>query len=205
MTTLDLTPFLATEADDREYLRAPWRCTDGVVATNGHVLVCVADDGGQYADAPNGMSESVARFRAYLDEPDRVWTDVASIHLPTIPVCSVCKGVGHTHYVDCDECDGKGEFKNGSHTYECKECNGEGRIRTSRLSDGAKQRPCYACDGSGQGFLIVKVNGVALQAKYLHRLKALPGCSIGTRPSQPLDTVVFRFDGGFGAIMPCRE
>ena len=200
---IDLTPFLATEHDTRGYLRAPWRCPEGVCATNGHVLVCVRDDGGQHADAHKGMPEVVAKFRAYLDQPGLVWTEVAGIELLEVPACRACDGKGHNHFVECEDCDGDGTFDHGQHTYECKECRGEGRVKTSEKSEGAKKESCWRCDGTGLGFGWERVAEVLIQTKYLQLLKALPGCLIGT--AGPLDTVAVRFDGGFGAVMPCRD
>ena len=200
---IDLTPFLATELDQRAYLRAPWRCPDGVCATNGHVLVCVPDDGGQHADAHKGMPEVVAKFRAYLDQPGLVWTEVAGIELPEVPACRACDGKGHNHFVECEDCDGEGNFRHGRHTYECQACDGEGRIKTSEKSVGAKKESCWRCDGTGRGFASASVEGVELQTKYLELIKALPGCVIST--SGFSDPAVFRFEGGFGLLMHCRD
>jgi hypothetical protein len=200
---IDLTPFLATEHDPRVNLRAPWRCPDGVCATNGHVLVCVPDDGGQHADGTQHLADAVAKYRPCLDQADRVWAEVAGIELPQLPECKACDGRGHNYYFECDDCDGKGEFDHGRHTYQCQECKGEGRIKTSEKSVGAKKESCWRCDGTGRGFASASVEGVLLQTKYLELIKALPGCVISTSGfSAP---AVFRFEGGFGLLMPCRD
>ena len=41
----DLQKFCATDTDPRAHIRKPTRCAEGIVATNGQILICVPDDG----------------------------------------------------------------------------------------------------------------------------------------------------------------
>lgn len=197
-TAIDLQKFCATN-DPRPYLLAPWRCAEGVGATNGHILICVSDDGGQYADVKDNIAPVVSKFKAGLSDPARLWFDAASLVLPEPVKCRHCDGTGYTYEDDCDECDGEGEFMHGSHFYDCKECDGSGKI------DGhgsGEKKSCWSCSGTGEGFAAVKVGQATLQRKYLSMLAHLPGCRIGTLGAN--DAAVFTFDGGFGAVMCCR-
>lgn len=42
---IDLQKFCATDTDPRPHIRRPTRCAEGIVATNGQILICVPDDG----------------------------------------------------------------------------------------------------------------------------------------------------------------
>lgn len=199
--TINLKRFCATTNDPREHLHAPFRCADGIVATNGHVLVCIADDGGDHAPATDKMKDTVPKFRAMLDEPLRQWHVVADIELPKWENCHLCGGLGHRHIGDCEDCDGEGDFHHGNHIYQCKECGGEGTVETSGAT--GEKVPCWKCDGFGDQFATVRVGNTLLQRRYLALLAELPNCRIGV--ASPMSTVAFKFDGGFGALMPCRE
>lgn len=199
--TINITRFCANSDDPREYLRTPFRCPEGITATNGHILICMDDDGGKHPDAVENTKGYVAKFKAYIDDPKRSWMDAASIALPEAKPCMACNGKGYVHEEDCDDCDGEGEFQHGSHWYDCKECDGNGKVLAGAGS-GSKT-PCHTCSGSGEDFQTVVVGGSAFQRKYLAMIGGLPECRLGL-PEDPLGTAVFTFTGGFGAIMPCR-
>lgn len=192
--TIDITRFCATTRDPRKDIHTPFRCPGGIVATNGEILICMNDDGGEYQDATEQTKGYAARFKAYINDPKREWVDAASITLPDALPCPDCNSKGHTFEDECDECDGDGEFRHGSHWYECEECNGSGKVAATT---------CSRCKGSGEDFQPIHVGNTAFQRKYLALIVGLPDCRLGL-PVTPLKTTVFTFTGGFGAIMPVR-
>lgn len=199
--TIDLTKFCATSDDPREYIRTPFRSPEGIVATNSHILICIDDDGGEYPDVFHQAKGYAAKFKGYINDPERSWFFAASIALPEAKPCMACNGKGHVHEEDCDDCDGEGSFKHGSHWYDCKECDGNGKVLAGAGS-GSKT-PCHKCSGSGEDFLAVPVLHTAFQRKYLALIAGLPDCHLGL-PAEPLETTVFTFTGGWGVIMPVR-
>lgn len=102
---IDLTKF-SSPTDPREYLRTPFRCSEGIDASNGHILVCVVDDGGDHPAGPKTMNEVVTKFRMHTGELGRDWFDMRTIALPDRVPCTRCGGRGYEHQEDCDECDG---------------------------------------------------------------------------------------------------
>lgn len=198
---MDITKFCGRE-DPRAYMNQPMRLGADVVATNGHVLVRWTDAGGDYPDAPDTMS---GRIRNLTNGTfSGVHHNLSDLLLPPAKECRTCGGTGHHYTVECDECDGEGEFRHGSHWYECKECNGEGTHKTSKHSEGAKQHPCYRCDGHGDDFQVVRIGDSAFQRRYLALLKTLPGCQLEVGMTA-LATARFTFEGGHGFLMPCRD
>jgi hypothetical protein len=197
---MDITKFCAISTDPRQHLHAPFRCSEGIAATNGHIFVCVPDDGGQHADIHDSLAALPARFKSYLAQDGRQWVDAAGIALPPEKPCSSCDGRGYSYEEDCDDCGGVGSFLHGSHWYDCKECNGNGKVKTDAAT--GKKEPCFSCDGTGEDYQPVKVGSPFLQRKYLAMLVGLPGCRVGTLGE--FDTVSFTFDGGWGVVMPCR-
>lgn len=199
---IDLQKFCATDTDPSPHMRKPSRCADGIVATNGRILICVPDDGRQAEAAKESLAKSFANFKAGLTDPSRFWVDATTIQLPPAVKCGHCHGTGHSYQVKCEDCDGEGEFDHGLHTYECKECGGDGFIKTSPHSDGAKKVECYECDGTGEGFQAVPAGQAHFQRRYLHLIQQLPNCRLGTMGGT--GTALFTFDGGWGALMPVR-
>jgi hypothetical protein len=197
---MDITKFCATDADYREHLRTPFHCSEGIAAANGHVFVCIPDDGGSYPAVVDSMKGSAAKFKAYIGDAGRQWFDAASIQLPERVACPHCDGVGHLYEEDCDDCDGEGSFQHGSHWYNCKECEGSGKVKTT--TSGGKKETCWSCGGTGEGYKAVLVGGSYIQRRYLVQLAELPGCRLGVLGG--LDAVSFTFDGGWGVVMPCR-
>lgn len=201
---IDLQKFCATDTDPRPHIRKPTRCADGIVATNGQILICVPDDGRECDSTKDTIAAQVAKFHhGLMGEDERRWFDVTAIALPPKVICTYCGGKGYSYQVDCEDCDGDGEFDHGQHTYCCKECDGEGSIKTSAASDGAKKYTCAHCAGTGEDFQAVFVGGTHFRRRYLAMLADLPGCRIGLSVEEP-GTAVYRFDGGWGALMPCR-
>lgn len=199
MSKIDLKPFLANTSEIRTHLKAPMRSKHGAVACNGHIMICVVDDDGDYAATREGLETSFDKF-ATIEMPSAI--AVAGITLPTAEPCSVCDGAGYMHREECDECDGEGEFNHGTYTYECKECDGEGYIESARAFSGSKQVPCYKCDGRKEAFKCHPVGDSQYSVVYLRLLQTLPNCMLQPRG---METARFTFDGGWGVLMPVRR
>lgn len=84
---------------------------------------------------------------------------------------------------DCEECEGRGT------DHACPNC----------------QCTCDACNGSGKGIaeksVSTSIRGVTVALRYARMMLALPGIEIADMP-KPREPMLFRFDGGIGALMP---
>jgi hypothetical protein len=91
----DLQPFCSNGADERAYLRAPWKDGADVVASNGHIMIVIpgaAED--MDAETPPNMAGAAARFDGY--PRSGVITPMSSITLPPAERCQVCGGAGES-------------------------------------------------------------------------------------------------------------
>lgn len=199
---MDLLRFCASITHPHSHLHKPMRMGADVVATNGHILIRLTDAAGNFPDAHPSVSGFLANAANghFLGTPCKV----AVLTVPPATKCPVCGGAGYHYWVRCDECDGDGEFKHGSHWYDCLECNGEGQIKTGQHSEGAKQQPCYRCDGDGNAFQVVRVGHSAFQRRYIALLQTLPDCELEIG-ADPMALARFTFEGGHGYLMPCRD
>jgi len=198
MRTIDLKPFLANEDEVRTHLKAPMRSKHGAVACNGHIMICIDDDG-DYVATLESLETAFDKF-ATIEMPSAI--AVAGIVLPTAEPCFVCDGSGYMYHEECDECDGEGEFDHGTHTYECKECGGDGYTESSKAFSGSKKVPCYKCDGRKEAFKEHPVGDSQYSVAYLRLLQTLPNCILQPRG---METAKFTFDGGWGALMPVHK
>ncbi|AEC22243.1 hypothetical protein PT7_P007 (plasmid) [Pusillimonas sp. T7-7] len=196
---MNIEQFCASD-DIRHYLHKPLRTERGLVATNGHIAVLVADNGGEYENFSDHIKNTSAERLFSPHETVDKWLAASLVALPVPTPCDHCNGTGHTLWTDCDECDGEGYFDHGGHEYECKECDGEGRVK--RVG-GDHKEPCPWCDSTGNKLVPIPVGDQAhISSKYLAVLHGLPDCEIslgGTSAGIP-----FRFNGGIGVVMPMR-
>nr|WP_315242173.1 hypothetical protein [uncultured Albidiferax sp.] len=180
----------------------PWRADAGVVCANWHILICVPDAAGEFAEEPVGMVRIVERLTV-KNPPGISVTNVADIALPEAKECMECSGAGECWSEDCTDCDGDGEFSHGWHTYQCKNCEGQGCITSLHGAEASPKVGCPRCDGKGEDFQSVNVGPVLVQRYYLQLLQSLPQCVL-----HPVDcdsgASYFRFEGGFGWLMGCR-
>lgn len=197
-TDVDITKFCLADGlgDLRDCLRRPMQFGDQVLASDGHILVCIPGRSGHsgYEEAPLGVCNFTRRVEQIIKGAPLTWTPAAAIELPPPEPCVLCDGSGVMCQLDCHECDGKGEFVHGTHTYCCMECDGEGVI--------ARAQPCDICEGSGASIQPVTVGEVRVQRRYLAAIAELPGAQIAQSHEGIL---VFTFDGGWGALAPCDE
>jgi hypothetical protein len=197
----DLQPFCSNGSDPRAFLSAPWKDGADVVASNGHIMIVIPGAAEEAdADTPPNMAGAAARFNG--GTRSGILTPLSSITLPAAVRCQVCGGAGHFHTIECDECDGKGSFKHGSHWYECEECDGEGWKACSPQNPDANKKPCYRCDGSGESMVKVAVGGAQFQRRYLALLAGLPDCLLEVGDEHSM--AKFTFAGGYGFLMPVR-
>jgi len=199
-----LQPFCAVD-DIRVYLRRIFRKDGHLYATNGAVLVSVADDSSVETDpdndarCPNNVELIISREKCAgvgfiplrFDEPKEK------------KPCTGCGGSGKIFKSNACPCCDDGEFIHEGHRYECKECDGEGRVEaTSGETD-----TCEDCKGSGVSDTqpVVLPDGRTFGLAHLNKLMALPG--IEYLPEQIDDSsniMRFRFAGGIGALMSIR-
>lgn len=198
---IDLQKFCAGKHELREYLKKPWRCEFGVGATNGHVLVIVPDQDGQFETIYTGIVDAVRNINDAVSTHSIEWYRLSDIKLPEPVACRRCNGKGYHYERECDECDGNGTFEHGSHTYDCLHCDGHGFFKSNRGSESEK-KPCPSCDGTGEDAQTVEMFDKHFSTRYLKKLLLeLPNCQLGIVRGYGFG--VLTFDGGFGAIMPC--
>lgn len=192
---IDLLKFVAID-DDRSYLNFPMRTEEGVVACNGHILICVQIEG-EFAKAPPMLARAIAPFAAMWTTTGVRMDDIA---LPETKACEHCEGTGTLYIKDCDHCAGEGEFENGNYTYECETCAGAG-VNVVARDKGGLPTSCHYCKGTGK-FSSFKVNKGNYNLPHLQLLKTLPDCTL-----YPNDELVakFEFDGGWGVLMPVNH
>ena len=172
------------------------RSSHGVIACNGHVLICVQREGA-FPEAPESLNKPIEGFGSIVIKDGIRMDDVS---LPAITNCSSCGGRGIVFETECEECDGLGEFKHGQHYYSCKECEGEGCMEAD-TADGANAKPCSKCQGRGEHWMRHAVGNTGFALPYLRMLKELPNCTL--HPDGEI-SAKFQFDGGWGVLMPMR-
>lgn len=86
---------------------------------------------------------------------------------------------------ECEDCDGRG------YEHDCPHC----------------ECVCRACAGTGnqaaEGKLTTTFAGITFALRYVRKMLSLPGIEIAT-PRASEGPLLFRFDGGVGALMPMR-
>ncbi len=195
LTTETLQRFCATINDPRDYLQKPFRQAGMIYATNGHFFVEIPDDGRELVHAPESR---LPKVKTIIDK-------LKAAEFFTIPEsemnpCSPCHGAGVHSAVECESCDGQGEFEHYGHNYDCAPCNGTGRIGSAGVLT-----TCLRCDGIGEaafGAETTRVGGALFATRYLRFLvRMLPG-PVTIAVSGARDPAEFRFAGGRGVLMP---
>lgn len=183
------------------WMSAPWRQDEGIVATNGHILVCIPDDGRGLAEpeVPERYRNSVSGFLA--GQPGPIWYTLANLQIADAHICGGCRGTGRITYETCQSCGGEGDFEHCGWWYCCTPCRGEGLFERPP-NEGLNTVPHERCAGTGRDITIVPigVGSVEFQARYLRILAELPGAQLA--PQNGLSH--FRFDGGRGCLMSLR-
>lgn len=199
---MDLSRFLATEYDPRTYLQEPMRWKDGLVASNGHILIVLPNHKG--AEHATRMPEKVANGIADFSAIERTTAPVplSSLDLGEAVPCPSCRGAGSTYRRGCPTCLGDGCIERDTQLIACPDCGGEGDQTCSKYAEGANLWTCWVCEGFGQDYQPLLINDTPLQRKYLALIANLPNSHIQT--AGPIAPARFTFDGGYGFLMPCR-
>lgn len=198
--SIDLAGFCGHDTlEVRSWMHKPWRHAGKIIATNGHLLIALDDDGRDgVAEYESGRHPNVTNLLAntYTTAPVPL-PDLG----PVLDPCDRCGGSGFHFVAKCDECEG-GRFDHGSHSYKCAACDGEGSI-------GSETEPtrCAACEGFGETgrFPLADYTSIGeamFQTRYLRRFAGLPNVTIVT--GQADQKAILKFDGGMGVVMPTR-
>ncbi|BAK75787.1 hypothetical protein NH8B_0955 [Pseudogulbenkiania sp. NH8B] len=183
-------------AGDYRGIDKPIRRGGFIYATNGHVLVRVADSPDiecSSEHAPLPTLDSLAEEAAALPDYKPL-----HIHLPPPTTCGACDG--HGKVSACNVCNGEGEFRHGRHSYECRECDGHGFFGST-----AGTIACTHCDGTGHGPYqrVVVEREAGFARHYLALIQTLPNVKFAANAKDPIHGIAgFLFDGGVGALMP---
>lgn len=170
-------------------------------ASNSHILICMPDDPGIEAQE---IAEA-AKILPFLRQCEDRY-DVDFQPLPVIDLgrpCIYCHGIGRAHR--CDTCPHHPRLRQRDGDCDDIEgCWGDGFLPAA---DGATE--CPDCGGSGvdhRQSQQIGSDGQHYAVRYLTHIATLPG--IRFAPGVPTDdathipTAYFRFDGGWGALMP---
>lgn len=182
--------------DIRTYLHSPTLHEGKLYASNGHILVvtdadteiAVSLDLSLHKVAQKLITEALAAFP--LMTP-------LLVDLPPAETCEWCNGIGRAK--DCPACDGEGSIE-GQCGY-CPTCHGAGEFA---CEDG--DRLCWACEGlKVKRTQPIPYAGAIFARRYLALLLELPGIHFTAHPEEPATgCAYFRFDGGYGCLMPVR-
>ena len=202
---IDIKSFCAI-GDIRDVLNAPFVFENKIVASNGHIMVIVPNDGNnEYAHCPSNFN--VKRLIDIVESPSE-WTacNKSEIVFPEKIVCAECIGSGKLERKECEECDGEGEvdLENDYSTYyglECKSCGGDGYILNK-----STDKTCSVCAGAGNvdGYMsAVEILGLKIQVKYLRLIMDEENLEFAANDEK--DMLIYRCGTGIsGAIMSVR-
>lgn len=195
------------KGDIRDYLNAPFLYDNKIVASDGHIMVILPNDGKNEYQQIADSNFNPKRVIDIIESPS-VWTPFnrSEIVLPDTVVCVVCDGLGKSEKEECEECEGEGEveLENGYSTYSglsCKSCNGDGYILKK-----STDQICSVCDGTGKvdGFMsAVEILGLKVQVKYLRLIMDEENLELAADDQK--DMLIYRCGTGItGAIMSMR-
>lgn len=204
MTTQELMQPFCAVGDVRAYLNHIFKKGEFLCASNGHVFIRVQNDG-TVEVLPESEDNKTDDGKILNLE---AWPTDGFIPLEfsapdIIEQCSICEGTGKTfEKEECDECDGKGEFKHGSHYYSCDECDGDGKVQASFGDKIA----CVDCHATGIKYQYLTIpDGRVFNYTYMLKLQALPGIIYLPDHSDSSTSMRFKFDNGVGLLMPIRR
>lgn len=220
--SIDLQPFCSGTGKRLE-LQSPFTYGDYTYATNGHIMVRVErrDDVDEEA-----IGTKAFVFRGYLTGlPDITFSPFPTVVLPPLEAhvpkpCKSCNATGRIYKVLCVNCHGSGLVTCHAcdHENDCRTCDGYGvRERPATTEDAAdKVEDCDNCGGSGDAstdddrIIYARCGPYFIDRRYVVLMQTLPGIEIDLgrsdlyegKSTYPVKPILFRFDGGIGAIMP---
>lgn len=185
-------------SDPRLWLMRPARGFGQLYASDGHIMIQTDDDDPDVSAMENSpLIGAVQRLMAQQTARNN-WLPL-DMTLPEKLICGRCQGSGQLE--SCVRCEGTGKVQEDdpAPSGACPDCNGRGEW------PDVNGDSCWHCDGSGEGFQAIPVGNTFFQRKYLALLQALPGPVTLSTGELPSTVAFFRFSGGVGALMPCRE
>lgn len=200
---IDLKQFCTT-ADPRPILRTPFRIGEWVYATDGQVLVRLAQDGRAEADLSQTPKNIELLIGAAHKNIVEWWPWPEHDGKNEFKPCTACRETG-VLLVDCDECDGEGSIR-------CEKCGLLSRCRACQgRGDKAdpEGKPCQECGGSGRlmaegGAKQRLPTGELIGSVNFKKIASLPGAEYGA-PKTLRSPIPIRFVGGIGCVMPIAE
>lgn len=131
------------------------------------------------------------------------------LNLGDVSKCGFCMGAGRLLCVECESCNGDGDFYHHDHLYDCKACKGEGIQCFPVIS--VEGEVCTSCMGSG--IAINRLSPVMVGDKHFNQgrlqvLSKMKGLRFYTSEDERVEGV-FTFplkEGGdaFGILMGVR-
>lgn len=92
--TIDLNKFCGGENEIHSYLRQPFRHNGQIIATNGHIIISIQDDGREASTPTKELTDLV----------DKIFTRTMDTYAPVsgiyIPEAEKCKHCGNPDYQD---------------------------------------------------------------------------------------------------------
>ena len=202
---IDIQSFCA-KGDIRDVLNAPFLFDNKIIASNGHIMIILPNDGNnEYQHCPSDFN--VKRLIDIVESPSE-WTvsNKSEIVFPEKVVCAECIGSGKSERKECEECCGEGEvdLENDYSTYyglECKSCGGDG-YELNRSTD----KICSKCNGTGKVDKfrsVVEILGLKVQVKYIRLIMDEENLEFAVDDKKEM--LIYRCGTGIsGAIMSMR-
>jgi hypothetical protein len=193
MAGVNLSDVFAYYPSTEPYASKPWRFGQWLVATQGHLLVAVADDGRDADSIPDRFKKAEHYLTASLQ--DAVAVPFAELRKFAGVVCPA--------FVECEECEGSG--RGYGDEFACEHCGKDTRP------------PCHSCGGDGRQGIVRKfgkVAGVAVNRTLLafglsvvpERLNVSVGPIVALRTTQPATSALAVVaDGWRVVLMPCLD
>lgn len=185
-----LRQFLEPESSLGRY-RAPMAWEDQLVFTDGRIMVSVPATGHSLADAIPCTVKHLSAFQQRGEQASPYFP--LQVTLPDPRPCPSCEGTGKVTV--CSYCEGQG----------CIQCNETGTVHGD---DNGLSQDCFNCDGTGQDpHQTIPIGNTTIARRYVALMLQLPGIEYHTPARLPNEwpMVSFRFQGGWGAVMPCVE
>lgn len=185
VSAIDLKQFCSADPG-RGHIAQPWYdpAYDLTIATDGRIMVFVHGKHPQATGDRAHIPRDCPALQIRGFRPGVAMGPLPALPEPEIEICSCCGGKGRVNDLDPEENDGQAEG-------ECPACEGEGSWPKNRA-------------------IIV---GRALFGEcFLREIAKLPGVQFETDPepappfpsSRVSPPASFRFDGGYGVLMPRR-
>lgn len=222
MTDINLKAFCSTDKG-RQDLQEPFSAGDFTYASNGHVAVRVPRLS-EYAEVMD--HRKVKTIDSWFAR-DVTFSPFPAVVLPTVAPhvpkpCKDCNATGRIHSTSCSKCSGSGLHKcyACNNENDCEACDGYGYIERPATTedDPKKVSDCGNCDGTGDcstsddRLIFTRVGPYWIDRRYVVLIQTLPGLELDLGHAAYYDgatkwddpPILFRFDGGVGAIMPLR-